>query len=46
MPLVGILLEMHRPVRRLAQLYAGLLLYGASMALQIRAVQQLSLIHI
>lgn len=26
-----------RPVRRLAQLYAGLLLYGASMALQIRA---------
>jgi uncharacterized membrane protein YczE len=31
------LLHMHRPVRRLAQLYAGLLLYGASMALQIRA---------
>ncbi len=28
---------MHRPSRRLAQLYAGLLLYGASMALQIRA---------
>jgi uncharacterized membrane protein YczE len=28
---------MHRPVRRLAQLYAGLVLYGASMALQIRA---------
>src|SRR6185437_7236307 len=28
---------MHRPLRRLAQLYAGLLLYGASMALQIRA---------
>ena len=28
---------MHRPVRRLAQLYAGLLLYGASLALQIRA---------
>jgi uncharacterized membrane protein YczE len=27
----------HRPLRRLAQLYAGLLLYGASMALQIRA---------
>jgi uncharacterized membrane protein YczE len=27
----------HRPVRRLAQLYAGLVLYGASMALQIRA---------
>jgi len=26
-----------RPVRRLAQLYAGLALYGASMALQIRA---------
>ena len=29
--------SMHRPVRRLAQLYAGLVLYGASMALQIRA---------
>jgi uncharacterized membrane protein YczE len=28
---------MDRPVRRLAQLYAGLVLYGASMALQIRA---------
>jgi uncharacterized membrane protein YczE len=28
---------MHRPLRRLAQLYAGLVLYGASMALQIRA---------
>src|SRR6185436_12189741 len=28
---------MHRPVRRLAQLYAGLILYGASLALQIRA---------
>jgi uncharacterized membrane protein YczE len=28
---------MHRPVRRLAQLYAGLVLYGGSMALQIRA---------
>jgi uncharacterized membrane protein YczE len=28
---------MHRPGRRLAQLYAGLVLYGASMALQIRA---------
>src|SRR3954462_6171028 len=28
---------MYRPVRRLAQLYAGLVLYGASMALQIRA---------
>jgi uncharacterized membrane protein YczE len=28
---------MHRPARRLAQLYAGLVLYGASMALQIRA---------
>src|SRR4051812_6783449 len=28
---------MQRPVRRLAQLYAGLVLYGASMALQIRA---------
>jgi uncharacterized membrane protein YczE len=27
----------HRPTRRLAQLYAGLVLYGASMALQIRA---------
>jgi uncharacterized membrane protein YczE len=29
--------RMTRPVRRLAQLYAGLVLYGASMALQIRA---------
>src|ERR671928_1973458 len=29
--------RMHRPVRRIAQLYAGLVLYGASMALQIRA---------
>jgi uncharacterized membrane protein YczE len=28
---------MYRPRRRLAQLYAGLVLYGASMALQIRA---------
>jgi uncharacterized membrane protein YczE len=28
---------MTRPVRRLSQLYAGLILYGASMALQIRA---------
>jgi uncharacterized membrane protein YczE len=28
---------MHRPTRRLTQLYAGLVLYGASMALQIRA---------
>ena len=28
---------MHRPTRRLAQLYAGLVLYGVSMALQIRA---------
>ena len=28
---------MHRPTRRLLQLYAGLVLYGASMALQIRA---------
>jgi uncharacterized membrane protein YczE len=28
---------MHRPGRRLAQLYAGLVLYGVSMALQIRA---------
>src|SRR3954462_11147796 len=28
---------MHRPVRRLTQLYAGLVLYGASMGLQIRA---------
>ena len=30
-------LAMTRPTRRLAQLYAGLVLYGASMALQIRA---------
>jgi uncharacterized membrane protein YczE len=29
--------RMHRPLRRLSQLYAGLVLYGASMALQIRA---------
>jgi uncharacterized membrane protein YczE len=29
--------SMHRPVRRLTQLYAGLVLYGASMGLQIRA---------
>ena len=28
---------MDRPLRRLAQLYAGLVLYGASMGLQIRA---------
>src|ERR671939_1374853 len=28
---------MYRPARRLLQLYAGLVLYGASMALQIRA---------
>jgi uncharacterized membrane protein YczE len=28
---------MHRPARRLSQLYAGLVLYGASMALQVRA---------
>jgi uncharacterized membrane protein YczE len=28
---------MSRPVRRLSQLYAGLVLYGVSMALQIRA---------
>src|SRR3954467_1586986 len=28
---------MHRPVRRVTQLYAGLVLYGASMALQVRA---------
>jgi uncharacterized membrane protein YczE len=28
---------MHRPVRRLAQLYAGLALYGAGIALQVRA---------
>ena len=31
------MLSVTRPTRRLAQLYAGLLLYGASMALQIRA---------
>jgi uncharacterized membrane protein YczE len=29
--------RMFRPVRRLVQLYAGLVLYGASMALQLRA---------
>jgi len=27
----------HRPIRRLVQLYAGLVLYGASLALQVRA---------
>src|SRR5215217_2205943 len=32
-----VLVTLHRPRRRLVQLYAGLLLYGASMALQIRA---------
>ena len=31
------MLRVTRPTRRLAQLYAGLVLYGASMALQIRA---------
>ena len=31
------MLAMTRPARRLTQLYAGLVLYGASMALQIRA---------
>ena len=31
------MLAMTRPARRLTQLYAGLILYGASMALQIRA---------
>src|ERR671914_1435305 len=30
-------MPMTQPVRRLAQLYAGLVLYGASLALQIRA---------
>jgi uncharacterized membrane protein YczE len=29
--------SVHRPARRLVQLYAGLVLYGASMALQVRA---------
>jgi uncharacterized membrane protein YczE len=29
--------SMHRPVRRLAQLYIGLALYGAGIALQVRA---------
>src|SRR3954452_22876628 len=33
----GCVALMYRPVRRLTQLYAGLALYGASMALQIRA---------
>src|SRR5215210_7630505 len=36
-PISRTMLRVHRPVRRLAQLYAGLVLYGASMALQIRA---------
>jgi uncharacterized membrane protein YczE len=31
------MLAMTRPARRLTQLYAGLILYGASMALQIKA---------
>jgi uncharacterized membrane protein YczE len=30
-------MDMHRPTRRLIQLFAGLVLYGVSMALQIRA---------
>jgi uncharacterized membrane protein YczE len=30
-------MDMHRPTRRLVQLFAGLVLYGVSMALQIRA---------
>ena len=29
--------SVHRPARRLVQLYAGLVLYGASMAVQVRA---------
>jgi uncharacterized membrane protein YczE len=37
MPISSMLSPMHRATRRLAQLYAGLVLYGASMALQIRA---------
>ena len=35
--LVAIMPSVHRPARRLVQLYAGLVLYGASMALQVRA---------
>jgi uncharacterized membrane protein YczE len=31
------MLGVHRPVRRLIQLYAGLVLYGVSMGLQLRA---------
>ena len=30
-------LKMHRPVRRLVQLYVGLILFGASMAIMLRA---------
>jgi uncharacterized membrane protein YczE len=37
MPIPVKMLPVDRPLRRLAQLYAGLVLYGASMALQIRA---------
>jgi uncharacterized membrane protein YczE len=37
MPLRSKMSVMHRRGRRLAQLYAGLVLYGVSMALQIRA---------
>src|SRR5215210_5357073 len=36
-PISRTMLRVHRPARRLVQLYAGLVLYGASMALQIRA---------
>ena len=37
MPVCSNMMPMDRPARRLAQLYAGLVLYGVSMALQIRA---------
>ena len=37
MPITITMVVMHRPARRLSQLYAGLVLYAVSMALQLRA---------
>jgi uncharacterized membrane protein YczE len=34
---VTLRLDVHRPIRRLVQLYAGLILFGASMAVMLRA---------
>jgi uncharacterized membrane protein YczE len=36
-PPVTLRLDVHRPVRRLVQLYVGLILFGASMAVMLRA---------